>query len=236
MALLGKMTVEDLKALGLDPADIQAIKAGQLSEARIKELISESVGTTIADQVKNGFAELEKKLVAKPVENKPNDPPNDDSGDKLAEFMADPIAAVRKQVIEGTQDVRAHSMQMAADLAYDNARRSLPHFSIPAVADEIKAEWDKYPIQVKGNPQVLIKNIYDMVIGRHLDEIRMDSDKKDGKYNIFQSGGSTRVNGDLTPSKKPEDSLTQKELAAAKAFGISPEEYAKTKGDMSYVS
>lgn len=235
MAILGKMTVEDLKGLGLDPEDIKNIKAGLVSEDKIKSLIAES-NTSIVEQMKNSFTELEKKLSKTPEKNTETREEENTDGDKLAEFMADPLAAMDKRINERTQDVRAHSMQMAADLAYDNARRSLPHFSIQAIADEVKTEWDKYPIQVKTNPQLLIQNIYNMVIGRHLDEIRLDSDKKDGKYNLFQTGGISRAPGDLTPPIKPEDKLTPKELAAAKNFGLTAEEYAKTKGEMSFVS
>jgi hypothetical protein len=245
MAILGKMTVEDLKALGLDPADITAIKSGLVSEDKIKQLIAESNTNTMAEMQKM-FTDLETKLRPQSGNKDGNNNNNGDDinngnnggGDNtndLTDYMADPIAATKKLIADGTKNIAAHSMQIAADMAYENAARSLPHFKIQAIADEVKTEWDKYPIQVKGNPAVLIRNIYDMVVGRHLEEIRIDTDKKDGKYNLFQSGGANRVTDNSIPSKKPEDLLTPEEEKAAAAFGLTKEDYAKQKGTMRFV-
>lgn len=230
--LFNKMTAEDLKALGFDPQEIKDIKSGMVSETKIQELINASQ-TSMMDAMKNQFAELETKLTnGRKSEERREEKPELDS----TEFFVDPVTNIKRLISEGTQDVRQHSMQMAADMAYSDAQRSLPHFKLQAIADEVKVEWDKYPIQYKTNPSLLVRNIYDMVVGRHLDEIRMDSDKRDGRYNLFQSGGPNRVSNDTHTSQKPEDLLTPEELKAAKSFDMTPEEYAKNKGGMKYVS
>lgn len=231
MAMFNKMTAEDLKALGFDPAEIKAIKDGIVPESKIQELINNS-NQSVMDAMKSQFAELESKLTGPKKQESSNEKPELDS----TEFFVDPVTNIKKMIQDGTADVRAHSLQMAADMAYADAQRSFPHFKLQAIADEIKIEWDKYPIQFKGQPQLLIRNIYDMVVGRHLDEIRVDTDKREGKYNIFASGGPNRISNDNNPNKKPEDLLTPEELKAAKSFDMTPEEYAKNKGGMKYVS
>lgn len=226
MAFMGKeVTKEDLIKLGLDPEKI--ITKEQL-DAKFTE-----VSTNINKSISDSFAALEAKL-PKQVEPKNDKTVTEVTEVDPVEFMTDPVTHTKKAVADAVAPLQLQNLQLAANIAYRDAQTKLPGFSI--FESEIKEEWDKYPPQFKVNPDALIKNIYDMVRGRHQEEVLTDTNKKEGKYNLVQAGGTTRVNNNGNTSvAKPEDSLTVEQLKAAKSFGMTPEEYAKQMGDLKYV-
>jgi phage I-like protein len=61
-----------------------------------------------------------------------------------------------------------------------------------------------------------------------------DTNKREGKYNFVQSGGSSSATGTKKPDAKPEDELTKEEMIAASRFGMTPAEYAEQKGKLRY--
>jgi hypothetical protein len=136
---------------------------------------------------------------------------------------------------EGITPVTLHTLNVAADMAYNMARQRLPHFE--KFEPEIRELWNKYTPQQKGQPTELVENLYNLVRGRHLDEILTDSNKKEGKYNLVQSGGTTvmRQAGGEGKSANPEDDLSARELEVAAKFGLTPKEWAEQKGGLKYV-
>jgi hypothetical protein len=165
--------------------------------------------------------------------NRQNDPPPDPFNIDPVSFMEDPSGNIKKIVQASIAGTQLHTLGVAADMAYQNAKNTLPHFAL--FEDEIKKEWDKYQIVQKGKPNELIENIYYLVKGRHADEIATDTAKKEGKYNIIQAGGTTVIRKDNSSTGKPEDSLTPEELKIATKWGMTPEDYAKSKGGLKYV-
>ena len=146
--------------------------------------------------------------------------------------MEDPVGNIKKLLQEVQAPVALHSMSVAADVAYDAAKRNLPYFD--KFDEEIKTIWNKYPVQTKTNPRELIENIYLLVKGKHVDDIITDTNKKEGKYNLVQSGGTQVIRQANTPESKPEDSLSQDELRQAAKFGMTPAEWAAAKAGLKY--
>lgn len=239
----GKMEKEDLKNLGLDPDAIK-LMSDKLTTAASKTDVDE-LKNSVA-QTQNTLKELENTLKAlatsrttdgggeRKEEPKPTTGPQPLQIDPL-EFMEDPQASVRKLVNEQIAPVTLHTLNVAADMAYNMAKQQLPYFD--KFEKEIKDIWDKYGPAQKGKPGELIENIYNLVKGRHMDEIMTDTAKKEGRYNLVQSGGTSvtgRPGGDGKPSN-PEDLLTDKEKEVAARFGLTPKEWAEQKGGLKYV-
>lgn len=154
--------------------------------------------------------------------------------DPLA-FMENPQDATRKLVNEALAPVTIHTLGVAADMEYNLASQRLEHFKI--FEDEIKQEWNKFPVQVKTKPRELIDNIYNMVIGRHIDDIKRDSLKKEGRFNIIQAGGTTTLPATLQGggNNNQQATLTDQEKAVAAKMGMSEQEYADSKKGLRYV-
>src|SRR5262249_41819713 len=155
--------------------------------------------------------------------------------DPLA-FMEDPQDSVRRLANEMLAPITLHSLNVAADMAYNMAKQRLPFFD--RFETEIKEMWNKYTPVQKQKPDELIENLYNLVRGRHVDEILTDTNKKDGKYNLVQSGGTAvvgRPGADGSSGRKPEDDLSPKELEIAARFGMTPQEWAAQKGGLKYV-
>jgi len=231
--MFGKTTKEDLIALGLDPdktvkkEDLDTFKAG--------------ITTDVTTSIQNSIAALEAKLTdalatrqAPPPENKPESKPNEPQQVDSMMFLEDPMKHVNDAVNKTAAQLLAVNMRQAAEMAYETLSSQLPGFKNDVLKAEIDKEWAAYANGPIAKPKELLRNLHDMVIGRHTEEIQRDSAKREGKFNMVHSGGSRTMNQAEPPQAKPEDSLTDAELAAAKNFGMTPEEYAKQKGGLSY--
>lgn len=247
----GELKKEDLIKAGLDPDAFKAANE-KIDKAASKDDVAELKSTlaTTQETLKNLEASLRTISTrgggsedgGEGGDNggrKKEDPPPRGQGpvqiDPL-EFMENPTEAVRKIMSEGLGPVTLHTLNVAADMAYNMARQRLPHFD--KFEPEIKEMWNKYTPGQKGKPDELIENIYNLVRGRHLDEILTDSNKKEGKYNLVQSGGSSvisRAGGGQDNAAKPEDLLSDKEKEVAARFGLTPKEWAEQKGGLKYV-
>jgi hypothetical protein len=247
----GELKKEDLIKAGLNPDEINAL-SGKIANAATKDDITsmQSALTETQNTLKNLEATLRTLNASKEGGDDGNRGGNNDSNrgnnngggnnqpqplniDPL-EFMENPTASVRKLANEMLAPVTLHTLNVAADMAYNMARQRLPHFD--KFEPEIKELWNKYTPAQKGRPDELIENIYNLVRGRHLDDILTDTAKKEGKFNLVQSGGTTVVgsqNGGS--SRKPEDDLTEKEKEVAARFGLTPKEWAEQKGGLKYV-
>lgn len=247
----GELKKEDLIKAGLDPDAFKAA-SDKIDKAASKDDITELRNTLATTQqtLKDLETSLRNATAAKSNgEGGEGDRGGERGGEHREEprrqqglqidpleFMEDPQGAVRKLMSEGLGPVTLHTLNVAADMAYNMARQRLPHFD--KFEPEIKALWDKYGPQQKGNPTELVENLYNLVRGRHVDEIITDSNKKDGKYNLVQSGGTSvmaRAGGGDGKPPNPEDDLSPKELEVAAKFGLTPKEWAEQKGGLKYV-
>lgn len=239
----GDIKKEDLIKAGLDPDQI-TIMSEKLNKAASTDDVNELKGAVATTQ--NTLRELQNTLQTLAAQrnaeggNEGRQPterhvqPNQAEPVKIdpLEFMEDPTSAVRKIMSEGITPITLHTLNVAAEMSYNLARQKLPHFE--KFEGEIREIWNKYTPGQKGKPDELIENIYNLVRGRHLDEIMTDTNKKEGKYNMIQPGGSTVVSAG-GGSRKDDEDLTPKELEVAGRFGMTPEEWKKQKGGLKYV-
>jgi hypothetical protein len=245
----GQITAEDLKKVGVDPDKLTALET-KLNAAATKEDV-EAVKSGF-QEIKDSIAALTNKVnLASSNENQGNNnnnrgsnsgngdenrgsntPPDPYAIDPVA-FMENPAENIKRMVQASVSGVQIHSLTIAADVAYNNAKNTLKYFNV--FEDEIKKEWDKYTVVQKANPSALIENIYNLVKGRHLDEIMTDVNKKEGKYNIIQSGGTSVINTNTGRTDDKKEPLTNEELAAARKFGMSEDEWRASKGGLKYV-
>jgi hypothetical protein len=239
----GELKKEDLIKAGLDPDAFKAA-SDKIEKAASKDDVTElkNALATTQQTLKNLETSLqslsERKSNGDGGEHK--EPPKETPKGPLTidplEFMEDPTMSVRRIMNEGLAPVTLHTLNVAADMAYNMAKQRLPHFE--KFEGEIKEIWDKYTPQQKGKPGELVENIYNLVRGRHIEEILTDTAKKDGKFNLVQSGGTSLVNragGTGGPEAKPEDLLSDKEKEVAAKFGLTPKEWAEQKGGLKYV-
>lgn len=244
----GRIKKEDLKEVGLDIDDLTAKLGGIPNDEKIKTIVQGS----IQDTVNQGIKDLETRLTSqiaetikqhvRPGNNNNNDGNNNNNNNNNnneeevtpIEFMDNPMEHSRRIAREESSRAHLATIQLASQMAYNEANRNLPYMKIAAIKEEVDAEWNKFPVAAKATPDILITNIYNMVVGRHLDEIQTDTNKREGKYNLIQSGGTTRLPNNQTSTEKPEDKLTDMERAAAKSFGMTDVEYAASKGGLKY--
>jgi hypothetical protein len=230
-----EITKEDLVKLGLDPD--KAVTKDELTALETR------LNTSMTDVIKNSLAELESKLRTPPrtenrEENREEHREENNNREQVlspVDFMEDPVKHATDIANRSAGAVLLQQLKFAADTAWERGKDTLPAFRSEALAAELEAEWKKYPDTAKTNPSVLLRNLHDMVMGRHQEEIMRDSAKHEGKFNIVQSGGgSGRQNTTDLPVRKPEDSLTPEELRAAASFGMTAVEYAASKGGLKY--
>lgn len=246
----GELKKDDLKNAGLDPDEFAKISAKINTAATQDDITSLKNSLTETQNTLKELGSTLQTLAARPPTEGGNkdqggggggggDRGNNSGGNQPIkidplEFMEDPQGSVRKIMSEQLAPVTLHTLNVAADMAYNMAKQRLPHFE--KFESEIKELWGKYSPAQKVKPDELIENIYNLVRGRHLDEILTDTNKKDGKYNLVQSGGTSvvsRAGGGST--EKPEDLLTDKEKEVAARFGLTPKEWAEQKGGLKYV-
>lgn len=252
----GDLKKEDLVKAGLDPDQFKTVSE-KIEKAASKDDITElkSALASTQETLKTLEASLRQVAAAGGPSNTSSSNNQNDQNDQAnanqnnqrgggqggpvkidpLEFMEDPSGAVRRIMSEGITPITLHTLNVAAEMSYNMARQRLPHFE--KFETEIKEIWQKYTPAQKGKPDELIENIYNLVRGRHLDEIMTDTNKKEGKYNMIQSGGTSVIgrNAAGDAARKPEDDLTPKELEVAAKFGLKPEEWAEQKRGLKYV-
>lgn len=234
MAWGKELTKEDLIKAGLDPADLAELKANGVKKADLETMKTE-LTTSIMDQIKNQFTELETKLQPKPIVNNENNNNNEEVVDEQMEYATDPVKFLNKKVGQSVGFAAVQNTKIRMDLALDRARSSMKGFRNDALKKEIMTEWQTYKPEMFAmnkdfDPDALLTKVHDMVIGRHHEEIQRDTDKREGVFNMVASGnsggGNNNSHTDDRNNKKPEDMLTDVELDMAKKYGMTPKEWA----------
>lgn len=246
MAFGSKLTKDDLIAAGLDPDKLAEFQSKGVTKDMLDTLKTElttQLTTTITDQLKAGFTELENKL--RTPEPKGNGGGNGGNGGNEPEpvsdfdsFTTDPVAHINNKVSSLARATAVEVMKTRRQIAEDSLRSTLTGFKNEALKTEIEEEWKKYTPDVlarnNSDPYELLKKIHNMVLGAHQDDILRDTNKKDGKYNIIHSGASPASNTTVTPAVGADGKrqLTDKEKRDAKAFGMTDDEWLQQEIDM----
>lgn len=240
----GKITKEDLVAAGLDPDKLAEFQAKGVTKEML-DALEAKMTTTIADTIKTQFAELEGKL--KPPTTTTTTTTNNSGGDnklptpeeEMADYLANPTDYINRKTAMGHAATIIENKKLLRSLAYKNAINTLPGMKNAAIKEEVDKEWEKYTPELfarnNGDPEKVLEQVYHMIMGKHMDDITRDANKKDGKYNIIQGGGSsssftTSTSTSTTDDGKPK--LTEAEKAVASKFGMSEDEWIKQEKDM----
>lgn len=235
----GKVTAADLKEAGLDPEEFKKLIGSSATKEELttmKTSLTTDITSTLTQTIKDEMASLETRLRSTPDKSNQNQNQNQLQNELTPEdFISDPVAATRKIANESAAAVLGEQRKMAASYAYEKAQ-SFPYMGIVAIKEEVDNEWKKFNPIMMATPDILIRNIYDMVVGRHTVEIQQDTAKKEGKYNLVATGGggSSTINPGSS-IRKPEELLTPEELKQAAMFGKTPAEWAEAKGKLRYV-
>lgn len=241
----GKVSKQDLIEAGLDPDKLAEFQAKGVTKDDLASLKTE-LATSVTDLIKAQFTELETKLKPQPVKVEGADDPNKKktpeelAAEEQSEFYADPTGFVKKQVGGLGYQAAVEFKKLSRDLAFKEASKELPGFRNATLREEIQKEWEKYTpdIMARNNtdPSLLVKQVHDMIMGRHHDEIVQDRDKKDGKYNLVHGGSSGSSSGVVssssTVSGTPNNEITEQEKVLAKKFGMTEDEWKKQGEDM----
>lgn len=148
---------------------------------------------------------------------------------QFTSFMDDENKAFVERAQTFVKPLVDQTLELRAEIAYSNFKSRNDDFIL--FEDEIKTELAKAPLNLRGNPEYL-QNAYNMVKGRHTDEISEHRAKRQGKY--FME--SARSNQNTIPGDKPPgNGLSNEELEQATKFGITPEQYAESRGKMRFV-
>ena len=242
----GKVTKADLVELGLDPDKFSNLIGTVVTKTELEALkndLSTTLTQSITDQIKAGFSELEGRL--KPQGdggNNNNNNNNNNNGnnevDEQTEYITDPVGFVNKKVNNLAGGAAVELKNITRNGAYRELSRSLKGFQNDALKAEIDAEWAKYPAktmaQYNTDPEALLIQIHDMVIGRHHGDIQRDTNKREGKFNLVHSGagsGGNSINNNNDNSNQPKE-LTDEEKKIAKSFGMTDDEWRAQEKEM----
>lgn len=230
MAFGQKVTVEDLVALGLDPAQIKAIKdkIDGIDPTKLSKLDKVDGLETSLNDIKAGLADLTQKFssVTPPAKGaKEEVTPTEEEPD----FILDPAKATQQVVAKSMSPIVTTVAEMRASTNYDRFKMTNPK-GFAKLEPKIKEIWDKQNLGNRQNPE-LIENIYKIVLADNIDQIM----KEPETFFIETSRSSSTAPPDTT-KKKAEEVLSKDELEAAKSWGLSPDEYLeeKNKGAVNY--
>lgn len=245
MAWNKELTKEDLVKAGLNPDDLAELKANGVKKADLdglKESLKTELATSISEQIKNSFTELETKLKPATTNNNGGDNNNNNNNnntvDDATEFLTDPTAYINKKTNQAALFSAVQATKMRMELAYDRAKATMKGFKNENLLKEIDEEWKMYKPELMAlnkdfDPDKLISKIHNMVIGNHHEEIQRDTDKREGKYNMIASSSSSAGGGgnDNTGggNKKAEDQLTDVEKKQAARYNMTAQEWLDSK-------
>lgn len=237
MAWNSKVTKQDLIDAGLDPDKFATLIGSSVTKDELntmKEALKTEVTASVTQIIKDELAGLEGRLKPQPDKK---EPVNQNQPQELTaeDFLLDPVGSARRIANESASVVLAEQRKTQASTAFEKVLGN-KYMAIPAIKEEFETEWKKYPPHAIATPDILAQNIYNIVVGRHIEEIKQDTDRKEGKYNLVATGGNGRSALDsINTTEKPEELLTDEEKRQAKMFGLTDAEYAASKGGLKYV-
>lgn len=243
----GKVTKEDLIALGIDPEKFTSLEGKILTKEQILDIVKEANKDTATaiDEIKGSLAELAKGTRREePIRpnNNGNDTrtPEEIEAERQAEFATSPTDYVDRRVnAAGFQSAVAIMNTRLTD-AIRELKRNSNHLKNSELLKEFNTEIEKYKpenlVRMNSDPYKLTEQVLNMVIGAHIDEINHDTNKREGKYNIIQSS-TTSGNSSSSSSSSSKNSdgtreLTEQEKATAKKFNMTEKEWLEQEKEM----
>lgn len=218
-----------------------------------EEVIKETLGLT-AEEAKAKLAELETirgQLAAKDTElatmnnnlatltstveelkknQKVQEPEKKDPQEpQLTDWMDDADGAFRDRV----KPVIGLTLSTKAEVVMDRVIRKVerdPRFNLFEKEFKDLVKTGNLTAQAE---EAFVQNCWDVVVGRHVNDIMRDQAAGKGTY--FVESGRNQSNGGSQPEKKPADFMTEDEKKEAARFGLSPEQWLKSRGGIKFV-
>jgi hypothetical protein len=220
-----KMPVEDVAKV-LEGVDVA------VSEAKTWKEQVEATKTELANK-NSEFSQLQEKVRQLEANNKKTPTP-DPNANKTPEFIEDPQGYVDARINGAFNPLAQVALQTNAQLARENAKRTLDRLRVGNTKISKGAIFDRYSgeidalakttqIQALQSPDAWV-HLFNMVLGQHMDEIVTKGNE------FFVEGGASGVNNDHdTPAPvKP----TPEEEQIARRMKIPIDQYMKNKKEM----
>lgn len=232
----GKVEAQDLKDAGLDVEEFKKLIGTAVSKADLETLKTEQ--KTALDEIKGSIASLTEAFT-KGRTTEPTTTTTTTTGQKTAEeldmerqneFATNPTDYVDRRTQTAIFSGKVDVMKMRFEDAIREAKKSRRTLGNSELAKEFDDEIKKYTpenlVRMNANPFTLIDQVHDMIVGRHHEEIVRDRDKKDGKFNLVQSGSSSGNSSTNNPTPENKDGeLTAQEKTIAAKFGMTEDEW-----------
>lgn len=218
---------------------VAAVKKAEALEAEVTSLKSQATDRDKAvTGIQTQFEEIKARLAAAEANPRPqnqqvntDEPPANfiEEPDKAFGQRIAPLANLTVQNARMTAKILAQQSLDNQDAGQKTMNgRLFRHFDA-----ELETESKKYPAQNMITPDAWL-GLFWMIKGRHSDEISNTETRKKN-YSFLEP----TVQNVAQPDNKPKtgvDSLTDQEKDIARKMGKTPEEYAKRKAQMQFVS
>lgn len=211
---------------GKTPAQVlQAIKDAEAKAAELQAKIDAQAGqASELEQLRNKIQELEARPVAR-TDDPPPPPTNNgptsvlvDEDKAFNERMA-PLANVVFN--SASMGGRMLAMEQLRDMSKPGGFNHIAFFNQHKA--EIEGLMGQVPPQSRAHPDTWI-NLYNLVKGRHAEELLDASKKGENAFFVEGTAGSPPP-----PQEDKSERLTDVETGIAKKFGLTPEQYLKQK-------
>lgn len=222
MAWPGKVEAKDI--LGMEQDDFKK-KLDKIDSAPTKEDLT-AMQTSITESLKASLGELEGRLTPKPAP-KPLEKREPVEFDPL-----EPEKYIQDQISSAVNPATQLALNSTAELVKMRVLETLPYYHEKAFKKEIDDLLGRQPIQYRCSPEA-VKNAYDAVVGKHMDDITGGKIKSKEALQL-ESSSNNGGNGGIGEKKK--ETLSEDEMKYAKMFGQTTEEYIASKGKLRFVS
>jgi hypothetical protein len=200
-------------------------------EKPISEIIAESL-----KPLSEGMASMRAELESMKTKPAPKEKP------EVASVLEDEDAAFNQRLTP----IMAKTLEMEARMARQDVEREYRNLGFGDLWDDNRTEIDNFldksalvsqdergtPVALRGNPDY-IRNVADMIIGRVARKGGIRFDGKDKKFFLEDATGDG--GGNLNRKRLDTEGLSNKQIEAAKRFGIPISEYKKAAGKLDFV-
>lgn len=221
------------EVFGMEESEMKEMITGAASKKDV-EALTEKIAA-FEDTTKD-VKSIKEMLQALSENNRSNTNDGGDGGDgggepkprsnKLISFTDDPDAAFAQRMAP----VTGLALATRADYIFDRVIDSQKYG--PVLKDEIKKILANEPLESRIKEDFVL-NAYNIAVARNLESIQNDNNKREGKFFVEGGRSSSTTLDSSTKDKKPN--LTDEEREYVKKFGMTEEQYVKTKGELKYV-
>ena len=177
----------------------------------------------------NKFLEAQEEL-QRIADEKAEAERNKRSGQEINdELESDPASAITKLISPMHQTALKTEAKLARKEFFEDNAKDFEYYSDPTFRRRVDALIESLPIQTQSNVKS-IENCYAVA------ERELRQEIKDGKIKSkFAAQSSTNNNGSTKTNEVTGDNLSDDEKSVAAKFGMTNDEYAKAKKELSYV-